>query len=123
MLLFVIFYFILYLNNVDIFLLLNFIKEFFFLYKIFQRLPIINTLVYSFILLSIAYSINMFTKICFVKLFSKFFIINIFNLNKYKFYILFIFMAFIIIFNIYFFLILNSLYYNISYLIYTAYSL
>lgn len=118
--LFSIIYFILCLGNVGTPLTLNFIGEFLSLYGIFERLPIVGALACSSILLSAAYTINMFTKICFAGSFSKFFISNIPDLNKREFYILFTLVAFTIIFGVYPSPILDGLHYNVSCLIYQA---
>lgn len=81
-------------------------------------MPIIDILAYSFIQLFAAYTINIFTKFGFLRLFSKVFISNILDLNKRELYILFILVVFTIIFGIYSSLISDDSYYNICYLIY-----
>lgn len=69
---FSIFYFILYLNNIDISFSFNLIIEFLFLYRIFQKLAIVSALAFFFILLFATYIINMFIKILLLDYFLSF---------------------------------------------------
>src|ERR687887_1136838 len=80
--LFAILFFILSLGNCGAPLTLNFIGEFLSLYGILEKLPLLGILASSSIILSAAYTIFMFNRIAFGGKFSKFFFVNIPDLNK-----------------------------------------
>ena len=64
--------FILRIDNCDISLTLNFVGEFLSLYETFERLFLLSTLASSSIIFSTAYTIYIFNRIAFAKLYSKF---------------------------------------------------
>lgn len=117
---FSILFFILSLGNCGVPLTLNFIGEFLSLYGIFERLPLLGVFASSSIILSAAYTIFMYNRIAFAGSFSKFFHVNIPDLNKREFFILFTLVAFTVIFGIYPSPILQGLHYSVSCLIYYA---
>src|ERR687887_534696 len=80
--LFSILFFILSLGNCGAPLTLNFIGEFMSLYGVIERLPILGVFACSSIVFSAAYTIYMFNRIAFGGKFSKFFFVNIPDLNK-----------------------------------------
>lgn len=118
--LFSIFFFILCLGNCGAPLTLNFVGEFLSLYGAFERLPILGALASSSIVFSAAYTIYMFNRIAFAGSYSKFFKVNISDLNKREFYILLTLVLFTVILGIYPSPILDGLHYSVSTLIYTA---
>lgn len=99
--LFSIMFYILSLSNCATPLTLNFIGEFISLYGIFERLPLLGIFASSSIIFSAAYTIFMFNRITFAGSFSKFFLVNIADLNKREFTILLILIIFIVFFGIY----------------------
>lgn len=113
-------FFILCLSNAGTPLSLNFIGEFMSLYGVFEKLPFLGLLASSSIVFSAAYTIFMFNRISFAGSFSKFFKVNVYDLNKREFYILFILIIFTIFFGIYPAPILNGLHYSVSNLIYNC---
>ena len=117
---FSILFFILSLGNCGVPLTLNFIGEFMSLYGIFERLPLLGVFASSSIILSAAYTIFMFNKIAFAGWFSKFFSVNIPDLNRREFTILLVLVMFTIILGIYPDPILQGLHYSVSGLIYYA---
>jgi len=118
--LFSVFFFILSLGNCGVPLTLNFIGEFMSLYGAFERLPLLGVFASSSIILSAAYTIFMFNRIAFGGSYSKFFTVNIPDLNKREFFILLPLVLFTIIFGIYPAPILDGLHYSVSSLIYYA---
>ena len=117
---FSILFFILSLGNCGVPLTLNFVGEFLSLYGIFERLPLLGVFASSSIILSAAYTIFMYNRIAFAGSLSKFFQVNIPDLNKREFFILFILVAFTVVFGIYPSPILQGLHYSVSCLIYYA---
>ena len=81
-------FFILCFGNCGAPLTLNFIGEFLSLYGAFERSPILGVLASSSIVFSAAYTIYMFNRIAFAGSYSKFFKVNIPDLNKREFTIL-----------------------------------
>jgi NADH-ubiquinone oxidoreductase chain 4 len=118
--LFSILFFILCLSNAGTPLSLNFIGEFLSLYGVFERLPLLGIFASSSIVLSAAYTIYMFNRIVFGGKYSKFFMINIPDLTKREFTILFILVFFTVLFGIYPAPILDGINYYISCLIYNS---
>jgi len=116
--LFSILFFILCLSNAGTPLSLNFIGEFLSLYGAFEKLPLLGTLASSSIVLSAAYTIYMFNRISFGGKYSKLFKVNVPDLNKREFFILFILVLYTIILGIYPVPILDGLHYSVSSLIY-----
>jgi NADH-ubiquinone oxidoreductase chain 4 len=117
---FSILFFILSLGNCGVPLTLNFVGEFMSLYGIFERLPLLGVFASSSIILSAAYTIFMYNRIAFAGSFSKFFRVNIPDLNKREFFVLFTLVVFTVLFGIYPAPILQGLHYSVSCLIYHA---
>ena len=111
-------FFILCLGNCGAPLTLNFIGEFLSLYGAFERLPILGALASCSIIFSAAYTIYMFNRIAFAGAYSKFFIINISDLNKREFYILLTLVLFTVPLGIYPAPVLDGLHYSVTTLIY-----
>jgi NADH-ubiquinone oxidoreductase chain 4 len=118
--LFSILFFILCLSNAGTPLSLNFIGEFLSLYGTFEKLPLLGALASSSIVLSAAYTIYMFNRIAFGGKYSKLFKVNLPDLNKREFFILFILVLYTVLLGIYPIPILNGLHYSASLLIYFA---
>lgn len=118
--LFSILFFILSLGNCSVPLTLNFIGEFMSLYGIFERIPLLGVLASSSIVLSAAYTMFMFNRIAFAGAFSKYFHVNIADLNKREFFILIALVVFTVLFGIYPSPILQGLHYSVSCLIYNS---
>ncbi len=118
--LFSILFFILSLGNMGAPLTLNFIGEFMSLYGVFERLPLLGIFASFSIILSAAYTIYMYNRIVFAGPFSKFFLVNIPDLNKREFYILLTLVVFTFVLGIYPSPILDGLHYSVSSLIYFA---
>jgi NADH-ubiquinone oxidoreductase chain 4 len=118
--LFSIFFFILCLSNAGTPLSINFIGEFLSLYGIFERLPLLGIFASSSIVLSAAYTFYMFNRIVFGGKYSKYFSVNLIDLSKREFYILFILVFFTVLFGIYPAPIIDGLNYSISSLIYIS---
>ena len=116
--LFSILFFILCLGNCGVPLTLNFVGEFMSLYGVFERLPLLGVFASSSIVFSAAYTIFMFNRIAFGGSFSKFFIVNIPDLNKREFLILLILVVFTVVLGIYPAPILDGLHYSVSSLLY-----
>ena len=116
--LFSILFFILSLGNCGVPLTLNFVGEFMSLYGIFERLPLLGVFASSSIIFSAAYTIYMFNRIAFAGSFSKFFLVNIPDLNKREFFILFTLVVFTVALGIYPAPVLDGLHYSVSSLIY-----
>jgi len=117
--LFSILFFILCLSNAGTPLSLNFIGEFLSLYGTFERLPLLGVFASSSIVFSAAYTIYMFNRIAFGGSYSKFFIVNIPDLNKREFFILLPLVMFTVLLGIYPSPILDGLHYSVSSLIYS----
>ena len=117
---FSILFFILCLGNSGTPLTLNFVGEFMSLYGTFERLPLLGAFASSSIVFSAAYTMFMFNRIAFAGTFSKYFRVNIPDLNKREFSILFILVVFTVLFGIYPAPILDGLHYSVSTLIYSS---
>jgi NADH-ubiquinone oxidoreductase chain 4 len=119
--LFSILFFILCLSNAGTPLSLNFIGEFLSLYGTFEKLPLLGTLACSSIVLSAAYTIYMFNRITFGGKYSKLFKVNLPDLNKREFFILFILVLYTVLLGMYPIPVLDGLHYSVSLLIYFSY--
>jgi NADH-ubiquinone oxidoreductase chain 4 len=75
----------------------------------------------SSIVLSAAYTIYMFNRIAFGGKYSKLFKVNLPDLNKREFFILFILIIYTVLLGIYPILILDGLHYSVSLLIYFSF--
>jgi NADH-ubiquinone oxidoreductase chain 4 len=117
--LFSILFFILSLGNCGVPLTLNFVGEFMSLYGVFERLPLLGIFASSSIVFSAAYTIYMFNRIVFGGTFSKFFEVNVSDVNKREFLILFTLVVLTVILGIYPAPILDGLHYSVSLLIYS----
>jgi NADH-ubiquinone oxidoreductase chain 4 len=113
-------FFLLSLGNCGAPLTLNFIGEFMSLYGVFERLPIAGVLSSLSIIFSAAYTIYMFNRITFAgsMLPNKWLDSYIPDLNKREFYMLFILVTFTILLGIYPSIILDSLHYYTSFVLY-----
>jgi len=120
--LFSILFFILSLGNCGVPLTLNFVGEFMSLYGVFERLPLLGILASSSIIFSAAYTIFMFNRIAFGGSYSRYFKVNIPDLNKREFIILLTLVIFTVILGIYPAPILDGLHYSVSSLIYYTYN-
>ena len=116
--LFSIMFFVLCLGNCGVPLTLNFVGEFMSLYGVFERLPILGVFASSSIIFSAAYTIYMYNRIAFAGSYSKFFQVNLPDLNKREFYILLTLAVFTVVLGIYPASILDGLHYSVSCLIY-----
>jgi NADH-ubiquinone oxidoreductase chain 4 len=115
---FSILFLILCLSNAGTPLSLNFIGEFLSLYGSFERLPLLGAFASSSIVLSAAYTMFMFNRIAFGGAFSKFFKVNLPDLNQREFIILIPLVVFTVLFGIYPSVILDGLHFSVSCLIY-----
>ena len=118
--LFSVLFFLLCLGNCGFPLTLNFVGEFMSLYGVFERLPLLGLFASSSIVFSAAYTIYMFNRIAFGGTFSKFFEVNISDVNKREFFILLSLVLFTVILGIYPAPILDGLHYSVSSLIYSS---
>lgn len=116
--LFSLLFFILCLSNSGTPLSLNFIGEFLSLYGIFEKSPILGVFASSSIVLSAAYTIYMYNRVAFGGNYSRFFNVNIVDLKKREFLILFILIYYTIVLGIYPVAITDGLNYSVSELIY-----
>ena len=116
--LFSILFFILCLSNAGTPLSLNFLGEFLSLYGTFEKLPLLGGVASSSIVLSAGYTIFMFNRISFGGKYSKFFKVNIPDLNKREFFILLILILYTVVLGIYPIPVLDGLHYSVSCLIY-----
>jgi NADH-ubiquinone oxidoreductase chain 4 len=116
--LFSVLFFVLCLSNAGTPLSLNFIGEFLSLYGTFEKLPLLGVLASSSIVLSAAYTIYMFNRIAFGGKYSRLFKVNLPDLNKREFFILFILVLYTVLLGIYPIPILDGLHYSVSLLIY-----
>jgi NADH-ubiquinone oxidoreductase chain 4 len=90
------------------------------LYGVFERLPLLGVFASSSIIFSAAYTIFLFNRIVFAGSLSNYFRVNIPDINKREFYMLFSLVIFTVIFGIYPSPILDGLHYSVSSLIYYA---
>jgi len=118
--LFSILFFILCLGNCGVPLTLNFVGEFMSLYGVFERLPLLGILASSSIVFSAAYTIYMFNRIAFGGTYTKLFEeVNISDVNKREFFILFTLVVLTVILGVYPAPVLDGLHYSVSFLIYS----
>jgi NADH-ubiquinone oxidoreductase chain 4 len=117
---FSILFFILCLGNSGTPLTINFVGEFLSLYGVFERFPIIGLFASTSIIFSAAYTMYMFNRTVFGGHFSKFFIINILDVNKREFIVLIVLIYFSILLGIYPSILIDSLNYNVSGLVYNT---
>ena len=117
---FSILFFILCLGNCGAPLTLNFIGEFLSLYGTFEKQPISGVLASSSIIFSAAYTIYMFNRTAFAGSYSKYFTINIPDLNKREFYMLLTLVIFTVLLGIYPSPILDGIHYSVTTLIYNS---
>jgi NADH-ubiquinone oxidoreductase chain 4 len=118
--LFSVLFFVLCLSNAGTPLSLNFIGEFLSLYGTFEKLPLLGLLACSSIVLSAAYTIFMFNRIAFGGKYSKLFKVNLPDLNKREFFILFALVLYTVLLGIYPIPILDGLHYSVSLVIYIS---
>jgi NADH-ubiquinone oxidoreductase chain 4 len=118
--LFSVLFFVLCLSNAGTPLSLNFIGEFLSLYGTFEKLPLLGLLACSSVVLSAAYTIFMFNRIAFGGKYSKLFKVNLPDLNKREFFILFALVLYTVLLGIYPIPILDGLHYSVSLLIYLS---
>ena len=119
--LFSVLFFILCLSNAGTPLSLNFVGEFLSLYGTFEKLPLMGALASSSIVLSAAYTIYMFNRIAFGGKYSRLFKVNLPDLNKREFFILFVLVIYTVLLGIYPIIILDGLHYSVSLLIYFSF--
>jgi NADH-ubiquinone oxidoreductase chain 4 len=117
--LFSILFFILCLSNAGTPLSLNFIGEFLSLYGIFERLPVLGIFASTSIIFSAAYTIYMFNRIVFGGNYSRYFLINIIDLTKREFILLFTLTIFTVILGIYPAPLIDGLNYSLTGVLYT----
>lgn len=110
-------FFILCLGNCGAPLTLNFVGEFMSLYGAFEKSTLLGVLASSSIIFSAAYTIYMFNRIAFAGSYSKFFLVNIPDLNKREYYILLTLVSFTVILGIYPNPVLDGLHYSTTTLI------
>jgi NADH-ubiquinone oxidoreductase chain 4 len=118
--LFSVLFLILSLGNCGVPLTLNFVGEFMSLYGVFERLPLLGVIASSSIVFSAAYTIFMFNRIAFGGAFSEYFSVNVVDVNKREFLILFTLVVFTVVLGIYPAPILDGLHYSVSSLIYSS---
>lgn len=116
--LFSVLFFVLSLGNCGVPLTLNFVGEFMSLYGTFERLPLLGVFASSSIVFSAGYTIYMFNRIAFGGSFSKYFRVNIPDINKREFFILLTLVSFTVVLGIYPSIILDGIHYSVSNLIY-----
>lgn len=115
---FCVMFFILCLGNCGAPLTLNFVGEFLSLYGTVERSPLLGALASSSIVFSAAYTIYMFNRIAFAGSYSKFFYINIADVNKREFIMLSVLITLTVILGIYPNIILDGIHYSVTTLIY-----
>ena len=113
-------FFILCLGNCGAPLTLNFIGEFLSLYGALERLPLLGVLASSSIIFSAAYTIYMFNRIVFAGSYSRFFFVNISDVNKREFYILLTLVTSTVILGVYPNSVLDGMHYSVTTLIYSS---
>jgi len=113
-------FFILCLGNSGTPLTFNFVGEFLCLYGAIKRHSELGASASSSIVFSAAYTMYMFNRIVFGGSFSKDFKVNISDLNKREFLILFTLVVFTVVLGIYPAPILDGLHYSVSSLIYSS---
>lgn len=118
--LFSLLFFILCLGNSGTPLTINFIGEFLSLYGAFERLPVLGALACSSIVFSAAFTIFLYNRIVFGGSLSKFFSVNVPDLNKREFVILIALIVPTVLFGVYPEPILSGLHYSVSTLIFAS---
>jgi NADH-ubiquinone oxidoreductase chain 4 len=117
---FSILFFILCLGNCGAPLTLNFVGEFMSLYGVFERLPLLGMMASSSIVLSAAYTIYMFNRISFGGTLPRYIEVNVADVNKREFIILFILVVFTVVLGVYPAPLLDGLQYSVGSLIYNS---
>lgn len=117
---FSIIFFLLCLGNCGAPLTFNFIGEFLSLYGVLERHLIFGVLASTSIIFSAAYTIYMFNRTAFAGSYSKFFIVNLPDLNKREFYMLLTLMVLTVILGIYPAPVLDGINYSATTLIYCS---
>ena len=112
-------FFILCLANCGTPLTLNFVGEFMSLYGVFERSSLYGALASSSIVFSAAYTIYMYQRISFGGSYSRMFTVNMADVNKREFIILFTLVVPTVLFGIYTAPILDGINYAVSNLIYS----
>jgi len=113
-------YFMLSLGNAGTPLTLNFVGEFMCLAGIFETNVLLGFLASSSIVLSAGYTMFTYNRIAFAGSYSRYFDVNISDLNKREFLILFTLVVFTVVLGIYPAPILDGLHYGVSSLIYSS---
>ena len=117
---FCIMFFILCLANCGAPLTLNFVGEFLSLYGAVERLPLLGVLASSSIIFSAAYTIYLFNRIAFAGSYSKFFFVNVADVNKRELYMLSTLVILTITLGIYPNVILDGVHYSVTTLIFES---
>jgi len=117
---FSILFFVLCLGNAGTPLTLNFVGEFMCLYGTFERQVFMGAISCSSMVFSAAYTMFLYNRTAFGGSFSKYFEVNISDLNKREFLILFTLVVFTVVLGIYPAPILDGLHYSVSSLIYSS---
>lgn len=115
---FCIMFFILCLGNCGVPLTFNFVGEFLSLYGATERLSLLGALASSSIVFSAGYTIYMYNRIAFAGSYSKFFFINIPDVNKREFYMLSTLIVLTIALGIHPNVVLDGIHYSVTTLIY-----
>ena len=90
------------------------------LYSIVERLPVLGVFACTSIVFSAAYSVYLFNRVSFGGSFTRFLEESVYDVNKREFILLFILVAFTVVFGVYPSFILNVLDYSINSLIYSV---
>lgn len=90
------------------------------LYGVFEKLPLLGVIASSSIVFSAAYTIFMFNRIAFGGALPIYFSVNVADVNKREFLILFTLVLFTVVLGIYPAPILDGLHYSVSSLIYNS---
>ena len=90
------------------------------LYSIVERLPVLGVFACTSIVFSAAYSVYLFNSVSFGGSFTRFLEESVYDVNKREFIMLFILVAFTIVFGIYPSLILNVLDYPVTNVLYSV---
>jgi NADH-ubiquinone oxidoreductase chain 4 len=118
--LFSLLFFIFCLANCGVPLNLNFIGEFMSLYGVFERLPILGIFACFSIVFSAAYTIFMYNRIVFSGSLSKYFLINIPDINKREIFLLLVLVLYTLSLGIYPSPILDGLHFYVTSLIWNS---
>lgn len=90
------------------------------LYGVFEKLPLLGIIASSSIVFSAAYTIYMFNRISFGGTLPRYFSVNVIDVNKREFIILFILVVFTVVLGIYPAPLLDGLQYSVSSLVYNS---